>query len=114
MLTHTFLIYIFRIITELFLLCSSYLLPSTSDFWWDTLWELSFGGDIANFMSNNYQFNNGLWLSISNTTTGYMKIQERITELLRYANPTVDRSKALINFKHWENPKTDENFIYWL
>ena len=43
-----------------------------------------------------------------------MKIQERVTELLRCGTPTVDRSQALLDFKHWEIPNTGENIFHWM
>ena len=43
-----------------------------------------------------------------------MKIQDRVTELLRYANPTVNRSQALLDFRHLEITKTGGNIGHWL
>ena len=65
-------------------------------------------------MSDRYRFNNFLRLAISITTMGEMKIQERVTELLRCGTPTVDRSQALLDFNHWEITKTGEKIGHCL
>ena len=65
-------------------------------------------------MSKYYQFKNGIWLAISNTMMGEIKIQERVTELLLCDIPTVDRSQALLDFNHWEITKTGEKIGHCL
>ena len=43
-----------------------------------------------------------------------MKSQEMVTYLLLCATTTVDSSQALLDFKHWEIPKTGENIGHWM
>ena len=43
-----------------------------------------------------------------------MKSQERVTELLICATPTVDRSQALLDFKPWYIPKIGKIIGHWM
>ena len=45
---------------------------------------------------------------------GEIKIQERVTELLCFATPTVDRSQTSLYFKHWKILKRGENIFHCL
>ena len=75
---------------------------------------MSFEGSVANIMVNHYQFNNGLCLAIPDATMKMLSASENMTDYLRSATPTIKSCQALLDFCHFNKPKTGENIGKWL
>ena len=65
-------------------------------------------------MASHYRFRNGLFLAVSSTTMKEMATLEKTTDLLRSSTPTIARAQALLDFSHFDKPKTGENIGRWL
>ena len=74
---------------------------------------MSFGGSIANVMINHYHFRNGLCLAVADATMK-MLLSTKTTNFLHSATPTIKRCQALLDFVHFDKPKTGENIGAWL
>ena len=110
---HLFILQINRIVIELYLRYHSSYVSSTSDFWWDGQRKVNFGAAIANMMADHYRFHNGMFLAVSSTTMKEMMIA-KTTGLLCSVDPKVARLQALLDFSHFDSPKTGENIGHWL
>ena len=97
-------------VTESFIQFGNSFVSSTSDFWHHPVWKTSFGASVSNFMANGYQFKNGLFLAVPQTTLPSV-ISE---DLIRSEIGTLHRCQALLDFCMWTQPKTGELIGNWL
>jgi len=102
------------IVIELSLILYNSFVASSSDFWDHPNWKKSFGAVMANFIANCYAFKNGQLLAISDTTLKKMKKSGDANKLLMSTEPKEQRVQALLNFEHFDKPKTGENIGAWL
>ena len=110
LITHCVLSKIHTFVTESFIEFGNSFVASTSDFWHHPVWKTSFGASVSNFMKNGYQFKNGLFLAVAQTT-----LPSVISgDLLRSEKGTLHRCQALLDFCMWTQPKTGELIGNWL
>ena len=96
--------------TESFIKFGNSFVASTSDFWHHPVWKMAFGASVANLMTNGYQFKNGLFLAVSQTT-----LPNAIAELgVQDTVPVLHRCQALLDFCSWMQVKSGELIGYWL
>ena len=87
---------------------------STSDFWSAPKTQEPYGATIANFMAKKYRQKNGLCTFMSDKAHDYIVHKEIKSELLCISDPVVDRCQALVDFRHFPEPKTGEKICKWL
>lgn len=75
---------------------------------------MSFGACIANLTAPNYHFRNGTCLVVSDVTMKSISAKEKTTDILLNGTPTLKRTQLLLNFEHFDKPKTGENIGAWL
>jgi hypothetical protein len=110
LITHCVLSQIHTFDTESFIEFGNSFVASTSDFWHHPVWKTSFGASVSNFMTNGYQFKNGLFLAVAQTT-----LPSVISgDLLRSEKGTLHWCQALLDFCMWKQPKTGEIIGNWL
>ena len=89
---------IYLFMNENFLKYETSFFASTSEFWWDRVFNKSFGACIGKSMANIYTFDNGLYLFIFDTM-----MKSVYKDALQYPTPTFARYQALLDFVHFEN-----------
>ena len=87
---------------------------STSEFWWDIIHKASFGGCIANFMTNRYVFRNGMSLYMYNATLSSLGDNDTCLKVLQSLAPTTGRCQALVDFFLFDKEHTGEEVGKWL
>ena len=97
------------IVIELSLILNNSFVAASSNFWHHPNWKKSFGAAMANFIANCYALKNGHRLAISDTTLKKMKRSGNGDKLLLSTDPEEKRVQAILNFEHFDKPKTGEN-----